>query len=182
MLFGFVAINILVWLLNVGLGNGTKVNERNVCVCVCVCVIKVHAFPYKFQFCLDLLHFIKMLFYNPCPCWLLNDWSVTMANGKTFVASMYTFSNTSFFNFVFAQFCKNGFLFLLAMEFIELFLNFPNKNLYFCSGRSKKIFLVIMMLPMKTIYKLCHVHIILVTNDVILFFVFTLVSYASMNG
>ncbi len=48
MLFGFVAINILVWLNNVGLGNDTKANERN--VCVCVCVIKVHAFPYKFQF------------------------------------------------------------------------------------------------------------------------------------
>jgi hypothetical protein len=97
-------------------------------ICVCVCVIKVHAFPYKFQFCLDLLHFIRMLFYNPCPCWLLNDLNVTMANGKTFVASMYTFSNTSFFNFVHAQFCKNGFLFLLFMAFIELFSNFPEKK------------------------------------------------------
>jgi hypothetical protein len=31
--------------------------------------------------------------------------------GRHFVASMYTFSNTSFFNFVHAQFCKNGFIY-----------------------------------------------------------------------
>jgi len=37
-------------------------------------------------------------------------------------------------------------------------------------------------LPPLTIYNLCHVHIILVTNYIIPFFLFTLVFYASMNG
>jgi hypothetical protein len=134
MLFGFVAINILVdcWMLALGMAQRLM---KGICVCVCERErereIKVHAFPYKFQFCLDLLHFIKMLFCNPCPCWLLNDWSVTLANGKTFVTSMYTFSKHFIFNFVCAQFCKNDFLFLLAMAFIELSSNFPkNESLF----------------------------------------------------
>ncbi len=66
----------------------------------------------------------------------------------------YTFSNTSFFNFVHAQFCKNGFLFLLAMAFVELSSNFPKKNLYFCNSWSREIFLVLMTLPMETSWSL----------------------------
>jgi hypothetical protein len=82
MLFGFVAINILVWLLNVGLKNGTKVNERNMCVWERDIYIKVHACPYKFQFWFNF-NFVWIYYISLECCFvilvLVDYWMIRMS-------------------------------------------------------------------------------------------------------